>query len=314
MRARAFAKINLTLRVLGVREDGYHSLRTVLQSLALHDTLTFQRMPGGFRMACDDPACPTDRTNLVWRAAEAVWKAAGRRGHPRDVMVRIAKRIPLQSGLGGGSSDGAAAIRGFSALWRVELPRERRHAIAADLGADVPFFLAGGTSLGLDRGDLLFPLVDQPDAWVTLAVPPFGVSTKEAYEWFDITRAAPFQRVISQRAFRPAVSGGPEVRAVGRAAIALATWPAAELRNDLEPTVVRHHPEVATLIGGFRKHGAFYAAMSGSGSALFGLFDSRGRAEAAARALGGTGTRTLVTRTLSRRRFEQLSRVDLPAK
>ena len=302
MRALAFAKINLTLRVLGVRGDGYHSLRTVLQSLALHDTLTFQPTPGAFRIVCDDPACPTDRTNLVWRAAEAVWKAAGRRGHPREVMVRIAKRIPLQSGLGGGSSDGAAAIRGFTALWRARLPRERQHAIAADLGADVPFFLGGGTSLGLDRGELLFPLIDQPDAWVTLAVPPFGVSTKEAYRWFDQAGA---KKSLVVRAFGPAVSRG---------GIATGSWPGAEWRNDLELPVARRHPDIARLTAGLRKQGAVYAAMSGSGSAVFGLFDSRRGAETAARALGGAGTRTLVTRTLGRRRFERLSRVDLPAK
>jgi 4-diphosphocytidyl-2-C-methyl-D-erythritol kinase len=87
--------------------------------------------------------------------------------------------------MGGGSSDAAAAIRGLAALWRVDLPRERQQAIAARLGADVPFFLLGGTALGLERGDLLFPLVDQPPTWVTLAIPSFSVSTKEAYGWFD---------------------------------------------------------------------------------------------------------------------------------
>ena len=183
-RVPAFAKINLTLRVLGVRADGYHELRTMFQSLALHDTLTFHAARGAFRIECDDPACPTDRTNLVWRAADLVWRAAGRRGAPADVVVRIAKRIPLQAGLGGGSSDAAAAIRGLTALWRVDLANGCS-AIAASLGADVPFFLEGGTALGLERGDVLFPLVDHPAAWVTLVLPPFGVSTKEAYGWFD---------------------------------------------------------------------------------------------------------------------------------
>ncbi len=154
----AFAKINLTLRVLGVRDDGYHAVRTVLQSLALHDTLTFRAARGAFRIECDDPGCPTDRTNLVWRAADLVWRAAGRADRPRDVVVQIAKRIPLQAGLGGGSSNAAAAIRALVALWRLDLPREQLHAIAASLGADVPFFLEGGTALGLDRGDLVFPL------------------------------------------------------------------------------------------------------------------------------------------------------------
>src|SRR5438034_4818861 len=146
---KAFAKINLTLRVLGVRADGYHDLRTMFQSVSLHDTLTFCSARGAFGIECDDPGCPTDRTNLVWRAAEAVWRAAGHRGRPTDVQVRIVKRIPLQAGLGGGSSDAAATIRGLASLWHVDLASGGLHAIARTLGADVPFFLKGGTALGL---------------------------------------------------------------------------------------------------------------------------------------------------------------------
>src|SRR5262245_24574368 len=112
----AFAKINLDLRVLGVRPDGYHELRTTFQSIALADALTFTRAAGPFRIVCDDPACPTDERNLVWRAAQLVWKAARRKGSPRDVIVTIAKRIPMQAGLGGGSSDGAAAIVACASL------------------------------------------------------------------------------------------------------------------------------------------------------------------------------------------------------
>src|SRR5262249_7245357 len=108
------AKINLSLQVLGTRRDGYHELRTIFQSIALHDTLTIRRASGPFRVACDDPACPSDRTNLVWRAADATWKAAGRRGAPHGLIVDIVKRVPVQAGLGGGSSDGAAAIRAFA--------------------------------------------------------------------------------------------------------------------------------------------------------------------------------------------------------
>src|SRR5580704_8380869 len=118
VRATAFAKINLTLRVLGIRSDGYHELRTVLQSLDLHDSLTFTSAgePDGsgvepFCIECTDRACPTDRTNLVWRAAEALWRAARRRGQPAGVRVRLVKNIPMQAGLGGGSSDAAAALR-----------------------------------------------------------------------------------------------------------------------------------------------------------------------------------------------------------
>ena len=298
---KAFAKINLTLRVLGARADGYHALRTVFQSLALHDTLTFHAVPGAFCIGCDDPACPTDRSNLVWRAAEAVWRAAGRRGRPRDTAVRIAKRIPLQSGMGGGSSDAAAAIRGLAALWRIDLSRERRQAIAARLGADVPFFLYGGTALGLDRGDRLFPLIDQPPTWVTLAIPSFSVSTTEAYAWFDRAAGSP----------GPGHRRGPRgLRRGGDAPLArLPELPESEWGNDLEQAVTRRHPEIARLSAGFRTHGALYAAMSGSGSTVFGLFLSRATAEAAARALAQRGCRTLLTRALNRKRFEELSRV-----
>src|SRR5262245_49718815 len=100
MRVRAFAKINLSLRVLGRRADGYHELRTIFQSIALHDTLTIRRVRGPFALTCDDPECPADRTNLVWRAAERVWRAAGRRGPLRGLTIRIDKRIPMQAGLG----------------------------------------------------------------------------------------------------------------------------------------------------------------------------------------------------------------------
>src|SRR5579862_3323324 len=169
---RACAKINLTLRITGVRADGYHELRSVFQSLALHDTLICARRRGPFAIECDEPGCPTDASNLVWRAAEGLWRAAGRQGLPRDVVVRIVKRIPLQSGLGGGSSDAAAALRGLSRLWRLRVTFDTTHAIAASIGADVPFFLEGGAALGLERGDLLFPLRESPPQWAVLVMPP----------------------------------------------------------------------------------------------------------------------------------------------
>jgi 4-diphosphocytidyl-2-C-methyl-D-erythritol kinase len=298
----AFAKVNLTLRVIGVRDDGYHVVRTVLQSLALHDTLTFHAARGAFRIECDHPACPTDRTNLVWRAADLVWRAAGRPARPHGVVVQIAKRIPLQAGLGGGSSDAAAAIRSLVTLWRLDLPGERLQAIAASLGADVPFFLVGGTALGLDRGDVLFSLIDQPAAWVTIALPAFGVSTKEAYQWFD--RASSPSRNRRDRRGRDSYAFG-RLRVPGGESFGI---PPSEWTNDLEQPVARRHPEIAQLSRKLRKLGAFHAAMSGSGSAVYGLFDTRAGAQAAARGLAGHGCRTIVTRTLNRGQFNRATR------
>ena len=282
VRVRAFAKINLTLRVLGVRADQYHELRTTFQSMALHDTLTFTAAPGPFRIECDDPACPSDRTNLVWHAAERTWRAANRRGVPRDVAVRVAKRIPMQAGLGGGSSDAASTLRALDALWRVRMSREKMRSIASEVGADVPFFLEGGTVLGLERGDLLFPLLDAPASWVVLAVPDFAVSTSEAYGWFDRDREA-----SGLRRRRAEVSTG----------------------NDLQAVVSRRHPEIRRLVGALSRRGASHAALSGSGSAVFGLFGSRAAAASAARALASRTRRMLVTRTLDRARYARLARL-----
>src|SRR5882762_6836788 len=133
MRVRAFAKINLSLRVLGMLADGYHELRTIFQSISLHDTLSIRRVRGPFWLVCDEVACPADSTNLVWRAAEAVWTASGRPGSPRNIGVTLAKQIPMAAGLGGGSSDAAAALRAFARLWRVDA--RRLPNIAASLGA-----------------------------------------------------------------------------------------------------------------------------------------------------------------------------------
>ncbi len=269
VRVRAFAKINRTLGITGVRADGYHELRTVFQSVALHDRLTFRSEPGPFRLECDEPGCPTDRTNLVWRAADRLWKASGRRGSPRDLRVRIEKRIPLQAGLGGGSSDAASALRALALLWNVDArTRARLPEVAAALGADVPFFLEGGTVLGLDRGDSLFPLPDAAPAQVVLVLPDFGVSTVEAYRGWDADRARPRRR--------PAVA------------------------NDLEAPVVRRHPVIGRLTSALRAAGAQAAGMSGSGSAVFGLFADRRTAEEAAAQLVSRSRRVLVTRTLER--------------
>jgi 4-diphosphocytidyl-2-C-methyl-D-erythritol kinase len=285
VRLRAYAKINLSLRVLGARPDGYHSLRTIFQSIALHDTLEIRVARGRFSLGSNDPHCPSDRSNLVSEAADRVWRAAGRRGRARDVAIHLFKRVPIQAGLGGGSSDAAAALRGLAMIWGVA--EERLVEIARALGADVPFFLTGGTALGLERGDLLFPIADCPSSWVTLVIPAIGVSTAEAFQWFDLS---------SGRAVARSVPHSPQERAW--------RWgemPASEFRNDLEPTVARRHPEIRNLVTALQRHGAWHAAMSGSGSAVFGLFDGRARAVAAAKTLGVASNRAIVTRTVSRR-------------
>ena len=280
----AHAKINLDLRVLGLRPDGYHDLRTVFQSLALHDTLTFTPCSGPFRIECDDPTLPTDRRNLIWKAASLLWRTLGRRrgDTPRDVMVMVRKRVPAKAGLGSGSADAAIALLGCAHIWKLEVDPPTLNRLAARIGADVPFFLVGGTALGLGRGDDIYPLVDLPRTEVVIVRPEFGVSTVEAYGWYDNEPRRPVREAGSR--------GLPQ------------KWPqwATSLRNDLEPAVTRHHPTIARIKHALLDAGAVFAAMSGSGSAVFGLFDRPDAARRTATDLARPGWHVVNTRTLSR--------------
>jgi 4-diphosphocytidyl-2-C-methyl-D-erythritol kinase len=290
MRVRAFAKINLSLRVLGARRDGYHELRTIFQSIALHDTLTIRVRRGALVLTCDDPACPTDETNLVMRAAMQLWSAAGRRGAPRDLAIHLQKRIPMQGGLGGGSSDAAATLRALARRWRVSAAKVR--ATAAALGADVPYFLEGGAALGLDRGDQLVRLAEPSPRWVVLVLPDFGVSTKDAFAWFDRDHY-----------------GGDDAgadRTEGRSLQRIAPEDE-ELVNDLQAPVAARHPEIGRIVSRLRRAGASHAAMSGSGSAVFGLFSARETAVQAAKRLNSPSRRALLTKTLNHQKYQVLA-------
>ena len=280
---RAYAKVNLDLRVVGLLPDGYHNVRTVLQSLSLHDTLTFTPARGRFVIECADPAIPVGDSNLIWRAADLLGHVAvPRRKVPAGMRVRLVKRIPSQAGLGGGSADAAATLVALTRLWGLKLDLVDLACLAARLGADVPFFLAGGTALGVGRGDDISPLAEPPTTAVVVAQPPFGVSTPDAYRWFDLD--------------------GPPRRRPARRAAALPSWPtwAARLCNDLESPVVRRHPAIGRLVRALTALGADHAAMTGSGSAVFGLFLDPAAAARAQATLAGRGVAALHTTTQSR--------------
>ncbi len=302
----AFAKVNLDLRILGVRADGYHDLRTIFQSLALADVVMVKRRRGPFELACDDPQVPTDRRNLAWKAASLLWRSAGLgRGEPRDLCITLRKRIPVEAGLGGGSTDAAVTLLALNRLWRLGLDATSLARLAARLGADVPFFLVGGTALGLGRGDDIYPLADLPKVHVVLIRPGFGVSTVEAYGWFDDERRRPADR-------KPLLTQLPEVPARRGVAGRLlpAGWPAwaSSLRNDLEGPVVRHHPTIGRIRQDLLDAGAVTAAMSGSGSAVFGLFERADAARRTARDLSRPGWTVVATRTLTRQDYQRLTR------
>jgi 4-diphosphocytidyl-2-C-methyl-D-erythritol kinase len=284
---RASAKINLDLRVGARRPDGYHDLQTIFQTLDLHDTLSVESARGPFVLDGDPALMPLDRTNLVWRAAEALWRFSGKGGEPRGARVLVTKRIPPQAGLGGGSSDAAAALIGLSRVWRLRVPMADLIAMSATLGSDVPFFLVGGTALGLGRGERLYPLANLPRRHVVLVLPDFGVSTQDAYRWLAEDR------------------GGGSGRGIPHSELEtsdLAHWTLDPegFRNDLEVVVERHHHEIAAVRRCLVSEGAELARMSGSGSAVFGLFSAGQRARRAAARLSRDGYRVTLSRTRPR--------------
>lgn len=280
----SFAKINLDLRVLGTRPDGYHDLRTIFQSLALFDNVTVTVRRGPLVVTCDEPDIPTDRRNLVWKAASLLHRTATGKAAPRDLLIDLRKRVPSEAGLGGGSSNAAMTLLALNKLWKLDLDLGSLSRIGARLGADVPYFLHGGTTLGLGRGDDLYPLADMPPVHVVILRPGFGVSTADAYTWFDEER-----RRAKAPPSRPVPPG----------------WPAwsASLRNDLEIPVMGHHPAIGRIRQSLIDAGATFAAMSGSGSAVFGLFERADAARRTANDLARPGWLSLHTRTLNRREY-----------
>ena len=290
---RPSAKINLTLRVGPRRADGYHDVETLMQSIAITDTLTFTARRGPFALATRAPGVPADHSNLIWKAAAAFWRALGREGEPRDVHVKLEKHIPAAAGLGGGSANAAAALIGLNQIWEVRRPRRELLRIAATLGADVPFFLQAGTALGTGRGETIYPVDDLSRQGVVVIKPSFGVATADAYRWLDEDRLR--NERSGERASEP--SGVPGVRVTELEA----AWPSLPLRlhNDLQAPVARRHPEIDEMIAACVQEGAQAAAMTGSGSAVFGLF-SETVAKKAVRRLQRPGWLVLLTRTLTR--------------
>jgi 4-diphosphocytidyl-2-C-methyl-D-erythritol kinase len=282
---RPSAKVNLTLRVGVRREDGYHDVHTLMQSIGLSDVLTITARSGPFGLMSRSPGAPADATNLVWRAAQLLWRDLGHTGDARDAHIRLDKQIPVAAGLGGGSADAAAALVGLNQIWNGRRSRRDLIALGGQLGSDVPFFLQGGTAIGLGRGEELYPVDDVPRLGVVVIKPSFGVGTADAYGWLDADRAA-----------------GTTGPVPGRRHDLEVGWPggAVVLGNDLQAPVARRHPVIDEMIAACISQGAVAAAMSGSGSAVFGVF-----AETAARR-AVTGLQrpdwlVLLTRTLSRR-------------
>jgi 4-diphosphocytidyl-2-C-methyl-D-erythritol kinase len=287
VRLPAFAKINWDLRVLGRRPDGYHELRTIFQTISLQDTLVLARSrEPGIRLQTDDSGLPTGPENLVYRAIEAIGSEIGFRG---GVEARLAKRIPIARGLGGGSSDAAAALVGMLRLAGQKLPLERLIGIASRLGADVPFFLFGGCALGVNRGDEIYPLPDGPRRTILVVSPrDIGVRTKDAYDWVSAE--------LTKR---------PEPHNIW-GFCALCWSRQKRVSNDFEAPVFRRHPRLEEIRDGLLGRGATEAALAGSGSAVFGVFRNPAQARRAARSFPEDSA--FVVETLTREKYRRAMR------
>jgi 4-diphosphocytidyl-2-C-methyl-D-erythritol kinase len=375
-RVRSHAKINLGLHIGPPRADGFHALVTVYQTLEVHDFVTVTAHPSAktaITLTTNDKRVPTDNRNTAWKAAEAL---LDRFEVAAEVVIHIEKQLPVQGGLGAGSANAVAALVGVERELAKDgikgLTGAERLELAAEIGSDVPLFLIGGSVLGLNRGEEVYPLPDLPPIWCTVATPAVGVSTPLAFRDWDALCAAGLESVFPQglksgegmaddvraeartlqsearplqndeaeklggssgltptgdhdrlkglsRQFASAfsgtwaVSGSSGVSAVGGDQALLNELVRTGIENDFERVVFRQHPFLyeikQTLLGSpeaANPHvAAIYAALSGSGSALFGLYSSRLQAEAALARLKAMSVEGFVTRTLPRADYWQ---------
>src|SRR5579871_1338436 len=283
VKVRSFAKINLGLRIGAAREDGFHELLTVYQTIALHDVIRVRAARGsGIEIRCEDPRVPRDQSNTCWRVAERVMATLGAK---RRVVIEIEKRLPVQGGLGGASGNAVATLLGLERALRKGLPAADRLRIAAEVGSDLPLFLVGGTTLGIGRGEQVYPLPDLPSMPCVIVTPEIGVSTPKAFEAWDerkLTAKSPSDRMVElgrglsawlSEPYSSAPSGSWKRR--GRAGNPLPWLVRAGIENDFEQVVFPEYPELREGKSALLGAGARYASLSGSGSTLYGLFSSR---------------------------------------
>jgi 4-diphosphocytidyl-2-C-methyl-D-erythritol kinase len=281
---RSYAKINWTLDVLYLRQDAYHEIRTIYQTVSLFDRLELTPAEG-ILVKCDHPAVPCDDSNLVYKAAAALQQAAATRTGAR---IRIEKQIPVGGGLGGGSSNAAATLLGLSRLWRLNTGPAALFEIAAGIGSDVPFFLVGGTAIGAGRGEEVYPLADVKWDNLLLVNPGSCVSTASAYKGLkrlttmDSARIIPFTLLAAN----------------GIRKLPLEVW------NDLEESVLVTNPEIDHIKRRLKALGARQALMSGSGATVFGVFENSATVQRARSALVSEGVWCEHVVTLDRAEYQ----------
>ena len=368
---RSFAKINLGLCIGPVRPDKFHELRTVYQTIALHDVLHLEVVRGsGIEIRSADPRVPTDESNTCYKTLAKAMAALNAKG---KVVLEIEKRLPVQGGLGGASGNAVSAIIALEKALKKTLSGPERLRIAAEVGSDLPLFLVGGTSLGVSHGEEVYPLADLPATSCVVTTPEIGVSTPKAFADWDelmartetaaelrsawtagggrphvslgdaggvapaidrahsgdaseardtrkLTSCAPSDRInefgrmlsvwlsgvpkkaLQKKVVRRPSSGVPAVGR-GRAETLLLDLVRTGIENDFETVVFSQYPALREVKRVLERSGAFYASLSGSGSALYGLYRTRAQAEQAARKLNRAGIAATATTTLTRSQY-----------
>jgi 4-diphosphocytidyl-2-C-methyl-D-erythritol kinase len=345
---RSFAKINLGLYIGAARADGFHDLRTVYQTIALHDVIRVSVGRGsGIEILCknNDPHVPLDSSNTCYRMAELVLDELGAKGR---VSIEIEKRLPVQGGLGAASSNAVATMVALERALRKKLSGTARLRIAAEVGSDLPLFLVGGTTLGVGRGEEVYPLADLPSVAVVVVMPEVGVSTAQAFADWDallqrekaaelrsawtggdarrsigndeLTRPPASDRLIEVGRLLsawlsglPNIIGSPNTGAPAkrgsRAGNLLSDLVRTGIENDFERVVFPLYPELRDIKGALERVGSRYASLSGSGSTLYGLFQLRADAAKAASRLRKQGLKAVATSTLTRQKCWEKSPV-----
>lgn len=279
MTENAYAKINLSLDVVRRRDDGYHDVNMIMQSLLLHDTVYIEPAESGIEVTCDSGAVPNGEGNIAYRAARLMLDKAGRGGGAR---IHIEKRIPVCAGLAGGSTDGAAVIRAMNVLLGTNLDSAALEALAAQIGSDVPFCINGGTALAFGTGTQIKKLPRFGEHTVLLVKPPVDVSTSWVYK--NLNLASVSHPNID--AFVAALE-----RSDDRAALAASG-------NVLESVTVSKYPIIEKIKSQMTNRGARFAMMSGSGSTVFGIFEKTADAENAAKFFQNSFGEVIVTKTV----------------
>ena len=326
---RSFAKINLGLKIGAPRADGFHSLSTIYQTIACFDIVRVAVEPGeGIEIHSSNPRVPCDATNTCYKIAERVLRAAAK---PGKVIIEIDKQLPVQGGMGAASSNAIAAMLGLERALGIDLSEKDRLRVAAEVGSDLPLFLIGGTVLGIDRGQEVYALEDLPETSLVVVTPPVGVSTPWAFTKWDELLASEAaedsalttkERAVTMRERDQAANAWLSERLLSQGFIAkgpasgvptvggnraetplLLDLVRTGIENDFERVVFPEYPELREVKNVLQRAGARYASLSGSGSTLYGMFESAREAEAAAEGMRAAGHAAAATRTLDRTEY-----------